>query len=299
MQELPDQLGPLAGTADDKFDPARAIQQLRRILYEVDALGDKLVPTRKTHAFQKALPDNHYGSFRTVLVCKKPRDESAALDFDDVANQATTYHAMDVCYKVFTDDDCSGSHGRARNTVVHGGTREFRRQGGRVQERCRRRNIGRISNGNNSSLKSSNSNGGINSNSNSHGGSSAGSVQGVRGRGRGNQSAGRGRGRSQDTGRNHGLHCKDCHNSTDHGWNCPLRVSHEAEGAKEQANVVKESAAWFTRVQVDNNELEHFAIVIGDDTQVQKDVPAAAQPCLLYTSPSPRDKRQSRMPSSA
>ena len=34
----------------------------------------------------------------------------------------------------------------------------------------------------------------------------------------------------------------------------------------------------FTRVQVDSNELEDFAVVIGDDTQVQRDVPAAAQP---------------------
>ena len=57
-----------------------------------------------------------------------------------------------------------------------------------------------------------------------------------------------------------------------------LRLSHEAEDAKEQANVVQESAAWFTRVQVDGSELEDFAIVIGDDTQVQEDVPAAAQP---------------------
>ena len=41
---------------------------------------------------------------------------------------------------------------------------------------------------------------------------------------------------------------------------------------------MQESAAWFTRVQVDSSEGEDFAIVIGDDTQVQKDVPAAAQP---------------------
>ena len=55
-------------------------------------------------------------------------------------------------------------------------------------------------------------------------------------------------------------------------------ASHEADDAKEQAHVVQESAAWFTRVQVDSSEGEDFAIVIGDDTQVQKDVPAAAQP---------------------
>ena len=40
---------------------------------------------------------------------------------------------------------------------------------------------------------------------------------------------------------------------------------------------MQESAAWFTRVQVDCSELEDFAFVSGDDTQVQKDVPTAAQ----------------------
>ena len=80
MQELQDQLGSLAMTADDKFDYARSIQQLRLISTELNALGDKVVPTRKTHAFLKALPDKHYGSFKTVLLCEKPRDGSAALD---------------------------------------------------------------------------------------------------------------------------------------------------------------------------------------------------------------------------
>ena len=41
---------------------------------------------------------------------------------------------------------------------------------------------------------------------------------------------------------------------------------------------MQQSAAWFTRVQVDSSELKDFAIVVGDDTQVQKDVPTAAQP---------------------
>ena len=87
------------------------------------------------------------------------------------------------------------------------------------------------------------------------------------------------RDRGQDTGQNHWERCRYRHNFTEHGWhNCPLRLSHEAEDAKEQANVVQESAACFTRVQVDSSELEDFAIVIGDDTQVKKDVPAAAQP---------------------
>ena len=72
IQELQDQLGSLAVNADDKFDPARAIQQLGRISTELDALGDKVVPTRKIHACLKALPDKHYGSFKTVLLCEKP-----------------------------------------------------------------------------------------------------------------------------------------------------------------------------------------------------------------------------------
>ena len=32
---------------------------------------------------------------------------------------------------------------------------------------------------------------------------------------------------------------------------------------------------------------------------LQPDVQTQAQPCLLYTSPSPRDRQKSRMPSSA
>ena len=70
----------------------------------MDALGDKVVPTRKTHPFLKALPDKYYGSFKTVLLCEKPRDGSAALDFDDVANRATAYHAMQIRGKVSTND---------------------------------------------------------------------------------------------------------------------------------------------------------------------------------------------------
>ena len=104
---------------------------MRRISLELDALGAKGMPTRKTHSFLKARPDKQYGSFTTVLLCEKPRDGSAALDFDDVANRATTYHAIQIRGKVSTNDG-SGSHGRAFNTVVHGGAREFRRQGGRV-----------------------------------------------------------------------------------------------------------------------------------------------------------------------
>ena len=37
----------------------------------------------------------------------------------------------------------------------------------------------------------------------------------------------------------------------------------------------------------------------GSTQQAVMQVPAAYQPCLLYTSPSPRDRTRSRMPSSA
>ena len=44
MQQLQSKLTNLAVTADDHFDPARVIQELRRISAELDALGDKVVP---------------------------------------------------------------------------------------------------------------------------------------------------------------------------------------------------------------------------------------------------------------
>ena len=162
MVLLHDQFGFLEVTAAVKFDPARVIQELRRICIELDALGDKVVPTRKTHAFLKALPDKHYGSLKTVLLCEKPRDGGAALDFEDIANRATSYHAMQIRGKVSVHDDGTGSHGRALNTVAYGGAREFRRQGGRGQERSRRGNGGRAANGNTSSSNSNNNHGGFN-----------------------------------------------------------------------------------------------------------------------------------------
>ena len=179
-----------------------------------------------------------------------------------------------------TVHDGTGSHGRALNTVVHGGKREFRSQGGRGQGRSRRRNSGKAVNENNSSSNGNNSNGGFNSNGNSHGGNGAGNAQGARGRGRGIQASGQGRGRRQDNGQNHEVRCTYCHDSTEHGWhNCPLRLSHEAEDAKEQANAVQEctSHACFMQAQEGSSELEGFKLVVGDSTQVEK-APAAAQP---------------------
>ena len=167
-----------------------------------------------------------------MLLCEKPRDGGAALDFEDIANRATSYHAIQIHREVSVHDDGTGSHGRALKTVVHGGAREFLRQGGRGQGRSRRGNSGGAANGNTCSSNSNNRNGGFNSNGNSHGGKSAENAQGARGRGRGNQSSGRGRGGGQDNGQNLKGRCRYCHNSTEHGWqNCPLRISREADDA--------------------------------------------------------------------
>ena len=100
------------------------------------------------------------------------------------------------------------------------------------------------------------------------------------GGGRGNQASGRGRGRGRDNGQNYKGRCRDCHDSTEHGWHdCPLRLRHQAEDAQEQATVTHQPAAqaWFTRVQEASNQLDDFAIVIGKCEQVYQ-APAAEQP---------------------
>ena len=271
MQQLQSQLTNLAVTADDHFDPARVIQELRRISAELDALGDKVVPARKVHTLLGALPDSKYETFKAALTCEDSPDDST-LDFESIVRRVTKYHSMQIRDKV-SQHDGSGTHGRAHNTVVHGGAREFRKQGGRGRGRGRRRGNG---GGNASGQESS---GGSPSN-NSYGGSSAGSAQGARGGGRGNQASGRGRGRGRDNGQNYKGRCRYCHDSTEHGWHdCPLRLRHQAEDAQEQATATHEPAtqAWFTRVQEDSNELEDFAIVIGECEQVYQE-PAAEQP---------------------
>ena len=277
MGQLQEQLGSLAVTSADAYDPARAIQEMRRICAELDALGDKVVQARKVHTFLKALPDKHYAHFKAVLAAER-RDDGDEMDFDDLARRATSFHALQIRGKIDTNDDDSGSQGRALNTVVHGGAREFRKQGGRG--RNRRGNGGRNANGNNSSSNGNNSSGGTNSNQNSPGESSAGSAQGARGGGRGNQNSGGGRGRGQRNGQNRKGRCRYCHNSTEHGWdNCPLRLSHEAkdseEDADEQANISRESTtqAWFTQV---HGGLEDFEIVFYECPQALG-VPAATQ----------------------
>ena len=86
--------------------------------------------------------------------------------------------------------------------------------------------------------------------------------------------------RDRDNGQNYKGRCRYCHDSTEHGWpDRPLHLRHQAEDAQEQATVTYKPAthAWFTRVQEDSNELEDFAIVIGEREQVYQE-PAPEQP---------------------
>ena len=46
-------------------------------------------------------------------------------------------------------------------------------------------------------------------------------------------------------------------------------------------------------------DASNFKNLLGDGSRIGIKLYYQEQPCLLYTSPSPRDKRQSRMPSSA
>ena len=147
MQQLHDELAAVAVTAAGKYDPARAIQQFRRVFHEAGKLGDTVVQQRQAHAILKALPDKQYGLFKTVLLVESPTVGSGALGFDDIARRAKLYHAMQIRGKVLGHDDGSGSHGRALNTVTHGGARGFRKHGGRGGRGGRRGNGGTTANG--------------------------------------------------------------------------------------------------------------------------------------------------------
>ena len=47
------------------------------------------------------------------------------------------------------------------------------------------------------------------------------------------------------------------------------------------------------------SDLNHSALIGWQDLQKLRVIPASSPACLLYTSPSPRDRQKSRMPSSA
>ena len=107
MQELHDQLANLQVSEEEKYDPAREIQESRRICVELGALGDVVVPARKTHAFFRALPDEKYESLKTVLIWDRQRDGSAS-KFEDIAARAAPYPAMQIRGKVTARDESAG-----------------------------------------------------------------------------------------------------------------------------------------------------------------------------------------------
>ena len=124
MQELRDQLANLQVTEAEQYDPARVIQELRIVCVELGALGDTVVPARKTHAFLKALPDGQYEPLKTVLLCDRQRDGTAS-SFEDLVARATSYHAMQTRDKVTAkeesaerDERDAGSRERALNTAA-------------------------------------------------------------------------------------------------------------------------------------------------------------------------------------
>ena len=55
----------------------------------------------------------------------------------------------------------------------------------------------------------------------------------------------------------------------------------------------------FPKQVIDDEQQFAFSANFGKMEKATGDINAHAERCLLYTSPSPRDKRQSRMPSSA
>ena len=68
----------------------------------------------------------------------------------------------------------------------------------------------------------------------------------------------------------------------------------------DRMRLIPGSGVWGTFVEgVDEGTLYKFRIQDQWGTWHEKVDPMARYSCLLYTSPSPRDKRQSRMPSSA
>ena len=124
MQALHDQLANLQVTEAEQYDPARVIQELRCICVELGALGDTVVPARKTHAFFRALPDSQYESLKKVLLCDRQRGGTAST-FEDLAARATSYHAMQIRGKVTAKEQSAGRDGhdavsreRALNTAA-------------------------------------------------------------------------------------------------------------------------------------------------------------------------------------
>ena len=85
---------------------------------------------------------------------------------------------------------------------------------------------------------------------------------------------------------------------TDHQQVIPwvLAAIAKVKGQKQQPNEERISSVLLQSYGVEKDEALHHLQLCVDEGLVTV---AMAKSCLLYTSPSPRDKRQSRMPSSA
>ena len=71
--------------------------------------------------------------------------------------------------------------------------------------------------------------------------------------------------------------------------------------SKDEFNHKYLAKEWFEnlRDEICDSLEECERILVGGNDAAQKSLGSFERTCLLYTSPSPRDKRQSRMPSSA
>ncbi|CAB1112895.1 unnamed protein product [Ectocarpus sp. CCAP 1310/34] len=105
-QELHEKFISLALTADHHFDPANVIQDMRRICTKLAVYNDTVADHRKTFAFLKALPDDHYKEFKTGLLCGQAA--GSVLSFEEVADRATSFHAMHIRGKI-ASKNASGS----------------------------------------------------------------------------------------------------------------------------------------------------------------------------------------------
>ena len=78
-------------------------------------------------------------------------------------------------------------------------------------------------------------------------------------------------------------------------WAVDVQMGYDGNLAFEPSDVTISAGE---SVHFVNNMLPPHNVIVEDHPELDHEA-LAMLPCLLYTSPSPRDKRQSRMPSSA
>lgn len=73
MQKLHDAISALKVASVDGFDPDRIITQVRRMLVELQPLGDDVISGRKKHAPLKSLRDTEYDALRPPWCATKTK----------------------------------------------------------------------------------------------------------------------------------------------------------------------------------------------------------------------------------